>query len=274
MTVIEEEHYCKLHQGNYSHYAAENCTVCKLTHLVQQARLALECIIDLREGALRETCPDCEPGCNHGATMDSIIHTAQGARDLLWKGRLIGRPLDLEQSEESDLKKLEAGLPSVSAHLRSRKSLFLNHCQIKPTCLKLFQKLELMPTSMSKGASGFDLKARLLEPVTLKPGEWEAIPCGFSMAIEDGFEAQVRPRSGLALKHGITVLNSPGTIDSDYRGEVKVILINHGKEPYVINAGDRIAQLVFKRLPRTDFSIVEELKDSKRGSGGFGSTGK
>lgn len=131
-----------------------------------------------------------------------------------------------------------------------------------------------MPQQMSAGAAGFDLAAALDAPLTLAPGARALVPCGFAMAIPHGFEAQVRPRSGLALKHGITCLNTPGTIDADYRGEVKVLLINLGAEPFVVEPGMRVAQLVFAALPQVAVSVVTELTQSVRGTGGFGSTGR
>ncbi|WP_236782015.1 dUTP diphosphatase [Aneurinibacillus thermoaerophilus] len=126
---------------------------------------------------------------------------------------------------------------------------------------------------MTELASGFDLKAAVDAPVTLQPGERALIPTGFAMAMPANLEAQVRPRSGLAYKKGITTLNSPGTIDADYRGEVGVILINHGSEPFVIERGDRIAQLVFQWVPRVHLKQVDRLEETERGSGGFGHTG-
>lgn len=130
-----------------------------------------------------------------------------------------------------------------------------------------------LPAAMTAGASGFDLRAAVTEPVTLQPGERALIPTGIAIAMPEGLEAQVRPRSGLALKHGITCLNSPGTIDADYRGEIGVILINLGYEPFTVQRGDRIAQLVFQAVPRVELVEVEELPASERGAGGFGSTG-
>lgn len=130
-----------------------------------------------------------------------------------------------------------------------------------------------LPETMTLGASGFDLRAAVTEPVTLYPGERKLIPTGIAIAMPEGLEAQVRPRSGLALKHGITCLNTPGTIDADYRGEIGVILINLGYEPFTIHRGDRIAQLVFQVVPRVELVEVEELPPSERGAGGFGSTG-
>ncbi len=134
-------------------------------------------------------------------------------------------------------------------------------------------KQEHVPVYASTGASGADLFAALEEPLSLTPGERALIPTGIRLAIPLGFEAQVRPRSGLALKHGITTLNTPGTIDSDYRGEIKVILINHGNAEFTINQGDRIAQLIIAPVCRAEFSILDSLEQSKRGEGGFGSTG-
>ena len=133
---------------------------------------------------------------------------------------------------------------------------------------------DLKPVYGSDCASGADLRANIQESFELKPGERGLIPTGLSMEIPAGFEAQVRPRSGLASRNGVTVLNSPGTIDSDYRGEIKIILINLGKEPYTINRGERIAQIVFSRVQKADFTIKTELEETERGSGGFGSTGK
>lgn len=129
------------------------------------------------------------------------------------------------------------------------------------------------PAYMSDGAAGMDLCAALEKPLRIKPLERALVPCGFSMELPEGYEAQVRPRSGLAIRNGITCLNSPGTIDHDYRGEVKVILINLGQEPFEIRSGDRIAQMVIHRVERAEIEIVEELNSSARGAGGFGSTG-
>ncbi len=123
-------------------------------------------------------------------------------------------------------------------------------------------------------AAGMDLRADLKEPVILHSGERMLIPTGLFLEIPVGYEGQVRPRSGLAFKHGITVLNSPGTIDADYRGEVKVILINHSDQPFTIQNGERIAQLVLARHEQIEWVIAEELAETQRGSGGFGSTGK
>ncbi|QCT03166.1 dUTP diphosphatase [Paenibacillus algicola] len=131
-----------------------------------------------------------------------------------------------------------------------------------------------LPVKMTELAAGFDLHAALQEPVVLNPGERTLIPAGFAMAMPGGLEAQIRPRSGLAYKHGITCLNTPGTIDADYRGEVKVLLVNLGQEPFVIERHERIAQMVFQSLPQVELQQVEELSDTVRGAGGFGHTGK
>ena len=130
-----------------------------------------------------------------------------------------------------------------------------------------------LPVRMSEAAAGFDLHAAVAEPVVLQPGERTLIPCGFAMAMPVQLEAQIRPRSGLAYKHGITGLNSPGTIDADYRGEVKVLLINHSQEPFDIARGERIAQMVFQLLPEIEVCETDELPDTVRGTGGFGHTG-
>ena len=123
-------------------------------------------------------------------------------------------------------------------------------------------------------SAGVDLKANLTEPVTLQPLQRTLVPTGLSMALPAGYEAQVRPRSGLAAKHGITVLNTPGTIDADYRGEIKVILVNLSNEPFEIVPGERIAQMVIARHEQVEWEAVEELDATERGAGGFGSTGK
>ena len=128
-----------------------------------------------------------------------------------------------------------------------------------------------LPTYETDGAAGMDVVSA--ETVTIAPGSRHAVATGFAMAIPTGYEIQVRPRSGLALKHGISVPNTPGTIDSDYRGEVKVLLINHGDAPFAIERGDRVAQLVIAPVTRASFAEVEELDDTARGTGGFGSTG-
>ncbi|MGU3469579.1 dUTP diphosphatase [Paenibacillus sp. D51F] len=130
-----------------------------------------------------------------------------------------------------------------------------------------------LPLRMSEAAAGFDLHASVADPFVLQPGERALIPTGFAMAMPESLEAQIRPRSGLAYKHGITCLNSPGTIDADYRGEVKVLLVNLGQQPFTINRGERIAQMVFQSVPAISVSEVEELSETVRGAGGFGHTG-
>lgn len=130
-----------------------------------------------------------------------------------------------------------------------------------------------LPAYQTDDAAGMDLYAAVDDPVTLAPGEQGMIATGLSMALPSGYEAQVRPRSGLAAKHGVTVLNTPGTIDADYRGEVKVILINHGKNPFEITRGERIAQILIAPVTRGNLQEVDELPETVRGEGGFGSTG-
>lgn len=130
------------------------------------------------------------------------------------------------------------------------------------------------PAYATEKSAGMDLKADITGPVTLGPLERAMIPTGLYIALPDGTEAQVRPRSGLAAKHGISVLNAPGTIDADYRGEVKVILVNLSNEAFVINPGERIAQMVIARYEKVEWDEVEVLDETERGEGGFGSTGK
>ena len=132
-----------------------------------------------------------------------------------------------------------------------------------------------LPAYETAGAAGMDLRAAVPEhePIVLRPGGRIAAPTGFAYGLPQGFEAQVRPRSGLAIKNGITCLNSPGTVDSDYRGEVKVILVNHGEEDFVIRRGDRIAQLVIAPVVQAVWAEVDSLDETARGAGGFGSTG-
>ncbi len=130
-----------------------------------------------------------------------------------------------------------------------------------------------LPRYMTAQSAGMDLAAAVTEPVQLAPGQRALIPTGLSLELPPGVEAQVRPRSGLALRHGVTCLNSPGTIDSDYRGEVGVILVNHGQEPFVVQRGERVAQLVLARVCQAVLEPVTELADSDRGAGGFGHTG-
>jgi dUTP pyrophosphatase len=133
-----------------------------------------------------------------------------------------------------------------------------------------------LPAYQSAGAAGFDIRAAVAadKPVTLAAGERALIPSGFSIAVPDGFELQVRPRSGLAMRHGVTVLNAPGTVDSDYRGEVMVLLVNLGGEPFRIERGERIAQGILAPVARAELVEAETLPDTMRGTGGFGSTGR
>ena len=130
------------------------------------------------------------------------------------------------------------------------------------------------PSYATEKSAGMDLKADIKEPITLGPLERAMVPTGLYIALPDGTEAQVRPRSGLAAKFGISVLNAPGTIDADYRGEVKVILVNLSKEPFTINPGERIAQMVVAKYEKVEWDEVETLDETDRGTGGFGSTGK
>lgn len=130
-----------------------------------------------------------------------------------------------------------------------------------------------LPQRMTEHSAGFDVSAALAEAVVLQPGQIRLIPCGFAMAIPVGYEAQVRPRSGLASKHGVTLINTPGTIDSDYRGEVKVPVVNLGQQPFTIEPGMRIAQMLIAPVPQVRMVEVEDLDDTSRGAGGFGHTG-
>ena len=130
-----------------------------------------------------------------------------------------------------------------------------------------------VPVAATVDSAGTDLRAALTEPVTFQPGEFKAVSTGLRIQIPSGYEGQIRPRSGLAAKHGITCLNTPGTIDADYRGIVKVLLINHGSELFIVNHGDRIAQIVLSPVTRGNFVKTESLEETGRGSGGFGHTG-
>lgn len=131
-----------------------------------------------------------------------------------------------------------------------------------------------LPTRASAGAAGYDLRAAVSAPVVIPPGGRSLIPCGFAVAIPDGWEIQVRPRSGLAWRHGITLINSPGTIDADYRGEVMVPLVNLGDAPFTVMRGERIAQMVFARYLAPELEVVESLDATERAHGGFGSSGR
>lgn len=131
-----------------------------------------------------------------------------------------------------------------------------------------------LPQFETAQSAGMDLRANIDTPVVLQPGDRALIPTGIRMALPEGFEAQIRPRSGLAYKYGVTVLNSPGTIDADYRGDVGVLLINHGKEPFTVEDGMRIAQMVIAKYSQFEWNPVDDLDSTERGAGGFGSTGK
>ena len=134
-------------------------------------------------------------------------------------------------------------------------------------------KIEL-PKYETSGAAGMDVRANITEPIVLGSLERTLVPTGLKIAIPEGYEVQVRPRSGLALKHGITLLNTPGTIDSDYRGELKIIVANMSKDAYTINPGERIGQLVLNKVEQIEWEVVETLDETERGAGGFGHTGK
>lgn len=131
-----------------------------------------------------------------------------------------------------------------------------------------------LPAYQTEGAAGMDLSAAVAEPLTLQPGERRLVSTGLAIELPPGFEGQVRPRSGLALRSGIGIVNSPGTVDSDYRGEIGVVLVNHGAEPFVLRPGDRIAQLVICPVARAQVELVTELGETGRGTGGYGSTGR
>ncbi len=132
----------------------------------------------------------------------------------------------------------------------------------------------VIPSYATDGSAGMDLSSSSKDLITVKPGESKLVPTNLLIEIPKGYEGQVRPRSGLALKHGITVLNSPGTIDSDYRGEVKVLLVNHGTKDFPVNFGDRIAQLIIAKYEKAVLKFSDNITDTERGSGGYGSTGK
>lgn len=146
---------------------------------------------------------------------------------------------------------------------------FLNMIKIKV----INRGHQQLPAYATPQSAGMDLRANLDAPITLRPMERRLIPTGLHIALPEGYEAQVRPRSGLALKHGLTVLNTPGTIDADYRGEIGVVLINLSQEDFVVNDGERIAQMVIAHHEQGDFVVVEELDETERGEGGYGHTG-
>ncbi len=148
----------------------------------------------------------------------------------------------------------------------------MNPTQVCVEILAHGQGLDL-PAFETEGSAGADVRAAVVDPVTIEPGEIRLIPTGLRLAVPPGFEVQVRPRSGLALRSGITIPNSPGTIDSDYRGELKVILMNLGEIPFIVSRGERVAQLVLARVERIQWEAVASLDDTARGEGGFGHTG-
>ncbi len=139
--------------------------------------------------------------------------------------------------------------------------------------IKIISKSGKLPSYETEGSAGADIRAYLKEPITLMPGERRLIPTGLYVQLPQGIEAQVRARSGLSIKHGIGLVNGVGTVDSDYRGEWNVPLINFSDEPYIINDGDRIAQVIFSEYTQVDFKLTEEIDETERGSGGFGHTG-
>ncbi|CUU05574.1 deoxyuridine 5'-triphosphate nucleotidohydrolase [Candidatus Kryptobacter tengchongensis] len=146
--------------------------------------------------------------------------------------------------------------------------------KIKVKIIRLRQNYDLpLPRYATEGSAGMDLYADLDDEITIKPGEIVLIPTGIAIELPPGYEAQIRPRSGLAINHGITLLNTPGTIDSDYRGEIKIILINLGKKNFTVKRGDRIAQMIISKYAKVEWEETTELNSTKRGSGGFGHTG-
>lgn len=163
--------------------------------------------------------------------------------------------------------------------LRSRRADFVGAIPLaRPITVKIKRLASgegvPLPSFATEHSAGADLRAAVEAAVTIGPGEIRLVPCGFAMAIPAGYEAQVRPRSGLSSQHGLTLINTPGTIDSDYRGEVQVPLVNLGKEPFTVERGMRIAQMVIAAVPKVTFAEVEELDETARGKGGFGHTGK
>lgn len=131
-----------------------------------------------------------------------------------------------------------------------------------------------LPAYETEHAAGMDLRAAVTDPITIAPGKRALVPTGLRIALPEGYEAQVRPRSGLAIRHGITLPNAPGTIDADYRGEIQVILANHGEEPFTVHRGDRIAQMIIAPVTRAEWNLVKSLNETRRGQGGFGHTGR
>ncbi len=149
----------------------------------------------------------------------------------------------------------------------------MEHCTVKMKRLRP-DSVNPLPGYMTSHAAGMDLYAELAEEIVLAPGERALVPTGIAIELPDGYEAQIRPRSGLAIRHGVSLVNSPGTIDADYRGEIGVIVINHGREPFAVRGGERIAQIVFAPFTRAALVEVAELGETSRGEGGFGHTGR
>lgn len=145
---------------------------------------------------------------------------------------------------------------------------------MKRIIIKVMSKSGNIPSYETDGSAGADIRAKLDMPLTLMPGERKLVPTGMIIELPEGIEAQIRARSGLSIRHGVTMINGVGTVDPDYRGEWNVPLVNLGSEPYTINDGDRIAQAVFSRFERVEFELSESVSETERGSGGFGSTGK
>ncbi len=156
----------------------------------------------------------------------------------------------------------------------ARKFLFFMEGLIVEVLRLAHAKDLALPRYQTELSAGVDVHAAIENELVLGAGEWKAVPTGLCVAIPPGYEAQVRPRSGLALKHGVSMVNTPGTIDADFRGEINIILINHGKNPFVVKRGERIAQIVFNKVETAQFVEKEKLSDTARGKGGFGSTGK
>lgn len=182
----------------------------------------------------------------------------------------------IEKSQRDEgLKKLSAALDTLvnTSQLKSFYSQ-VSRPQVRLKLKKLAHFKGELPKFQTPGSSGMDVRAQLDQPVVIQPGARALIPTGLAMAVPEGYEIQARPRSGYAIREGMSLLNTPGTIDADYRGEVKIILINLGSEPVTVNDQDRIAQLCIAQVPKVDVVEVEDLDETLRGEGGFGSTGK
>lgn len=166
-------------------------------------------------------------------------------------------------------------MPIMTEYFKCEQVTVMNESEVKICWLITEKERDLeLPTYETVGAAGMDVQAGIPDSLTVLPGERVLVPTGFSVALQEGYELQVRPRSGLAIKYGMTIINSPGTIDADYRGELKIAMINLGHKPYTINRGDRIAQLVLSPVVRATFKEVNSLDKTKRDTGGFGHTGE